>query len=136
MSQPRHLSRQQVIQALYQLEMFSSQDFHLLDDFWVHLDLQVDDLEYVQGLLIGCIKNAESIDSILDDHMQSWRLERLSILSRSILRLAVFEMLYDPQTPYPVVVNESLELGRAFVGESICGFINSVLQKVNDSHGL
>ena len=61
---------------------------------------------------------------------EHWRLERLNVLDRLILRLAIYELLHEPETPSKVVINEALELARTFSGDDAVRFVNGVLDAV------
>ena len=67
---------------------------------------------------------------MLSAHAQNWRVERMAVIDRLILRLAVFEFLADRDTPSRVIINEALELARTYSGEEAVPFVNGVLDSV------
>jgi N utilization substance protein B len=77
----------------------------------------------------------EEIDRLLGAHAQNWRVERMAVLDRLVLRMATYELLADPGTPAKVVINEALELARAYSGEEAVGFVNGVLDAVRKELG-
>ena len=72
----------------------------------------------------GTIERVAEIDALLAAHAQNWRVERMAVLDRLVLRLAVYELLTEPDTPAQVIINEALELARAYSGEEAVGFVN------------
>ena len=75
------------------------------------------------------------IDALLAAHAQNWRVERMAVLDRLVLRLAVYELLTAPDTPSKVIINEALELTRAFTGDEAVGFVNGILDAVRKHLG-
>ena len=82
--------------------------------------------EFMEILTRGTVEKLEELDALLDRHSQNWRVARMSVVDRNILRLAAFEMLHA-QTPPPVVIDEALELARRFSSDESVGFVNGVL---------
>lgn len=78
----------------------------------------------------GVVANIERIDPIVSGAAEHWRLERMNVIDRLILRLAVFEFLAQPATPAGVVIDEALELARAFSGDEAVRFVNGVLDTI------
>jgi N utilization substance protein B len=70
------------------------------------------------------------IDPMIAEAAQNWRLERMNVLDRLILRLAVYEFLHEPETPAKVIINEALELARTFSADDSVRFINGVLDAI------
>ena len=85
---------------------------------------------FANELFQGAVLAATEIDSIIRRHSENWRLERMPPVDRNILRLAVFEMLHQPETPHAVVINEALEIARKFSEEDSVAFINGVLDQI------
>jgi len=86
--------------------------------------------EFANGLVDGTIARVAEIDALLGAHAQNWRVERMAVLDRLVLRLAVYEMLSAPETPARVIINEALELTRAYTGDEAVGFVNGILDAV------
>ncbi len=85
---------------------------------------------FADALVDGTIARVTEIDSLLGAHAQNWRVERMAVLDRLVLRLAVYEMLSAPDTPARVIINEALELTRAYTGDEAVGFVNGILDAV------
>ena len=81
-------------------------------------------------LAVGAVFAAAEIDALIGQHSEHWRLERMPVVDRNILRLAIFEMS-KMATPSAVVIDQALELARRFAGDESIGFLNGVLDAVN-----
>jgi len=86
--------------------------------------------EFANALARGTRERMPEIDRLLDAHAQNWRLERMAVIDRLVLRLAVYELLARPETPARVVINEAIELARTFSTEESVGFVNGILDAV------
>jgi len=86
---------------------------------------------FANSLLEGVIDRIEPIDELIKKHARNWRIERMSTVDRSILRLAICEMMRDPSLS-PVVINEAIEIGRRF-SEDAGPFLNGILDAVRRS---
>lgn len=83
--------------------------------------------EFARQLVLGVLKHLDEIDAILSELVEGWSLDRLASVDRSVLRLAVYEMLHTPETPPAVVINEAVELAKAYSTEDSGRFVNGVL---------
>jgi len=86
--------------------------------------------EFMEDLVRGASEKSADIDRRIVEKSEHWRLERMPVVDRNILRLAVYEMT-DLKTPAPVVIDEALELARQFSGDESVSFINGVLDAVH-----
>jgi len=78
----------------------------------------------------GVWRHLDAVDALIVGHLHNWKMDRLARTDRALLRLAVFEMRFDPEVPEKVALNEALEIGRKFGGEESCRFLNGVLDAV------
>lgn len=93
---------------------------------------------YVEKAYFAICEHREEIDAMIGNHAKGWKTSRLSKLSRSILRLAVYEMMYETEIPYSVSINEAVELAKKYDEDRARPFINGVLNSVKDeleNHG-
>jgi transcription antitermination protein NusB len=86
--------------------------------------------EFARRLFEGTVSEIESIDRLLRRHAEHWKLERMAAVDRNVLRLALYELLHNPETPPAVVINEALELARRFSTAESVDFVNGVLDAV------
>ena len=90
-----------------------------------------DDVQaFATRLADGVAVAVAELDPMIVEAAEHWRLERLNVLDRLILRLAIYELLHEPETPAKVVINEALELARTFSGDEAVRFVNGVLDAV------
>ena len=132
--QGKHRAREAALQMLYQCEVGGAGAEESIVTYWPSSDAAgaVGEplREFANRLVRGTLDRREAIDAMLTAHAQNWRLERMNVIDRLVLRLAVFEMLSEPETPSKVIINEALELARSFSGETAVGFVNGVLDAV------
>lgn len=130
----RHRAREAALQMLYQWEIGRVSAHEAIATYWPAHDAEhtLDEplREFANQLVRGTIGRVSEIDAMLAAHAQNWRVERMAVIDRLVLRLAVFEFLAQPDTPPRVVINEALELARAFSGEEAVAFVNGVLDAV------
>jgi N utilization substance protein B len=87
--------------------------------------------EFAERLATGVIARMADLDPVIERHAQNWRLARMAIIDRLILRLAAYELLHVPETPAGVVIDEALELARTFSEEDAVRFVNGVLDAIH-----
>ena len=124
---------------LYQSEVGRTGAYEAIATYWPARDaedaLPDDAREFANAIVRGTIARVEEIDKLLAAHAQNWRVERMAVLDRLVLRMASYELLADPETPARVVINEAIELARAYSGEEAVGFVNGVLDAVRKELG-
>ena len=130
----RRRAREAALQMLYQSEVGRAGAFEAIATYWPAHDTGHDVpealREFANGLVRGTLERVTEIDAILTAHAQNWRVERMAVIDRLILRLAVYEFLAEANTPPRVVINEALELARSYSGEEAVAFVNGVLDAV------
>ena len=94
---------------------------------------EIDADEYVKAAYFGVCKNTEELDGEIDKNAKGWKASRLSKISRSILRLCIYEMKYMNDIPCLVSINEGLELAKLYEDEKARPFINGVLNAVKNN---
>jgi N utilization substance protein B len=99
-----------------------------------HLRRVEDAFQYAQALVRGTVDHREEIDSMIRGQADNWRLERMPAVDRNILRLAIYEMLYERDTPKLVVVDEAIELAKKFGSEQSGRFVNGLLDGLLKQH--
>ena len=92
----------------------------------------LEDKSFVWALVTGVIQHLQELDEIIEKAAPQWPLDQISIVDRNVLRLGLFELLYEDKTAVPpkVAINEAIELAKSFGGESSGKFINGVLGTV------
>jgi N utilization substance protein B len=119
---------------LYQWEVGRVGAHEAIVTFWPARDSESEVSEelraFANTLVRGTIEQVGEIDALLAAHAHNWRLERMAVIDRLVLRLAVFELRSEPETPAKVIINEAIELARTFSGDEAVPFVNGVLDAV------
>lgn len=89
--------------------------------------------EYTLQLLMQTVENREKIDSLIRESAKNWRLERISVTDRNLLRIGVSEMLYSDDVPPQVAINEAVEIAKRFGTDESPPFVNGILDAVKSS---
>ena len=131
----RTKARECAVQMLYQWEVGRLSMSDVRQTFWTHVPDDVEPLSdelraFATTLAEGVAGTVASLDPMIGEAAEHWRIERMNVMDRLILRLAIFEFLHQPETPARVVINEALELARAFSGDQSVRFINGILDAV------
>ncbi len=133
-SDSRHRSREVAVQMLYQWEVGRAPMPEILASFWEGPGstqaLSEAQRVFATALAAGVAASVETIDPLIREAAEHWRVERMNVLDRLIMRLAVYEFLYEPETPAKVIINEALDLARTFSGDESVRFINGVLDAI------
>ncbi|WP_028585207.1 transcription antitermination factor NusB [Desulfogranum mediterraneum] len=87
-------------------------------------------LAYGEELVFGLCEHREAIDALLAEHSHNWRVERMSLVDRNVLRIAVYEMQYRDDVPVQVAINEALEIAKRYSVRESVSFINGILDSV------
>jgi N utilization substance protein B len=133
--EPRHRGREAAVQMLYQWEVGRSSIPEVMQTYWLQdaaPDRPVSDEHrvFATALVNGVVAAVADIDPIISEAAENWRLERMNVMDRLVLRLAVYEFLHQPETPGRVVINEALELARTFSADDSVRFINGILDAI------
>jgi N utilization substance protein B len=98
--------------------------------FWESQDEPEENRIFAETLAAGAIDNVEKIDALIGRHAENWRLDRMAVVDRNILRLATYEFLYDAETAKSIVINEAIEIARRFSAQESPQFINGILDSI------
>jgi N utilization substance protein B len=143
----RHRAREAALQMLYQWEVGRVPAQEAARTYWPgrdappspddeHADagteamVDEDNRAFANALVSGTIARVAEADALIASHLKNWRLERIAVIDRLVLRLAIYELLAEEATPARVIINEALELARTFSGEEPVPLINGVLDAV------
>ena len=131
----RHQARQAALQMLYQWEVGRVSMYEVRQTFWTHAGEDGEPLSeelraFATQLADGVADSIADIDPPIAEAAEHWRIERMNVMDRLILRLATYEFLHQPETPGKVIINEALELARTFSGDEAVRFINGILDAI------
>ena len=148
----RHRAREAALQMLYQWEVGRVSPHEAVRTYWPGRDAvpspederadatpeaMVDEVgrTFANALVAGTAARVAETDALIAAHLKNWRLERVAVIDRLVMRLAIYELLTEPDTPARVIINEALELARTFSGEEPVPLINGVLDAVRKTLG-
>jgi len=124
----RHEARQKALQVLFQLDNIEL----TVEEAIGHVLGEEESDSFFEGLVNGTMEKKEEIDAVLAEKLENWSLSRLPKIERTVLRLALYELLYMEETPNRVVLNEAIELCKTFGDEKSSKFVNGVLSKFTE----
>ncbi len=126
----RRKSREYALQALYMYETVKCPVDELCTLSWINKQIPDDVRDFTVKLIQGCVDNIDSIDALIVEHAKNWDFERISAVDKAILRISIYTLLYLPDIPGAVAINEGVELGKVFSGDSSGQFINGMLDAI------
>jgi N utilization substance protein B len=125
----RHLLRTIALQSLFEWDFHNRQGNldEILDRAIKEFSPNNQGTEFAKVLLDGVVAKIDELDKIIVKYAPEWPIEQITIIDRNVLRLGIFELLYLKETPAKVAINEAVEMGKRFGGESSGKFVNGVL---------
>ncbi|OGF26526.1 transcription antitermination factor NusB [Candidatus Falkowbacteria bacterium RIFOXYA2_FULL_47_9] len=126
----RHLSRTIAMQTLYLWDFNHLKEADLdavIDETLKEFAPGFDDGDFARATAHGVVKNLTAIDDYIKKYAPEWPLEQITFVDRNIMRLGIYEMLFTPDIPERVAINEAIEIAKAYGGESSGKFVNGVL---------
>lgn len=126
----RRLAREKALQALFQIDVGKISPEKALHYSILEGDLSNSVKEFAKTLVMGTVEHLEEVDKLISQHTKDWQLNRMANVDRNILRLAVFEFLYEPDIPYNVTINEAIELAKVFSSDEAGAFVNGILDQI------
>lgn len=127
----RRKSRELAMQMLFQGDLGKHTPDEVRKLFWASRDdVEPDVRGFAEDLYRVATTRQPEVDALIESHAQNWRLERMAAVDRNLLRAAVAELLGYPNTPGPIVINESLEIARRYAAPESIHFLNGVLDAI------
>ena len=127
----RRKSRELAMQMLFQGDLGKQQADEVRRLFWASVtDVDDETRGFAEDLHRVAVSRSAEIDALIEQHSQNWRIERMPVVDRSLLRCGIAEMLGFPKTPAAIVINESLEVARRYAAPESIHFLNGVLDAV------
>jgi len=121
----RREARELVLHILYEREFIDTPLAELISERDAG-----DQRQYLEQTLDGVVEHMEDLDKTIDQYALGWRVERLAVLDRNILRLGLYELLHAPEIPAEVAIDEAVELAKKYGTDNAPSFINGILDRV------
>ena len=133
MAKTRSELREKAMVILYQIDILKSNN--LMNNLFngSKENLEVDN-EFVRNIVYGVITHEESLNEIANSKMKDWSIERIDKTGAAILRIGLYEILYEEETPNIVAINEAVELAKKYSDDNVRKIINAVLDKVSNEN--
>jgi len=128
----RRKARECALQMLFAADVVTEPEYFATADYWTELGESIDDEKtraFADNIVNGTLREIKTIDDRIRTRAEHWRIERMAIVDRNILRLSVYEFLFE-DTPHTVVINEALEIARRFSTFEATQFINGILDAI------
>lgn len=132
----RRASREAAMKLLYQLEIQKSDKSEQIDMALEDENFTDNDKKYIRDVIDGVNENVTLIDSIIEKNSMGWKINRISKIDLSILRIGIYEILYREDIPFSVSVNEAVELAKKYSNEDAGAFVNGLLAKVTKTENV
>ena len=127
----RRKARELALQLLYQLDVQGEEHpGPHLDDFWLQHPVDREAREFAESLVRGTKLHGAEIDELISRYAENWELDRMAVVDRNILRLAVYELVWGTDVPPKVAINEAIEIAKKFGTQESSRFINGILDRV------
>ena len=125
----RRKGRELALQILYQWDIHRN-TAGWLEDFWAQNPVHSEAKTFAEALVNGVITHADELDGLLGRYAEHWTVRRMAITDRTVLRMAVYELLYLPDVPARVTLNEAIEVVKLFGDEQSGSFVNGILDRI------
>lgn len=127
----RKIARDAAMRMLYAYELTGELNENIIQETIEPTSLDAEDLKYLNEVTQGTVAHRPQLDALIEQHAVGWRLSRIGKVDLSILRLALFEMLYQKDVPESVAINEAVELSKKYSDVKSRQFINGILGSIS-----
>lgn len=128
----RHQSRERALQILFQYDIHGKPGLWL-DEFWKPLKDDQESRAFAEELVAGVLEHKKELDELIGRYATNWKVSRMQVVDRNILRLGAYELLWLDDVPAKVTMNEAIELAKDFGDDDAAKFVNGILDKVLSS---
>lgn len=125
----RHQARERALQILFQYDIHGKPGVWL-DEFWKPLKADEETKVFAERLVEGVLDKKKELDALIGKHATNWKVSRMPIVDRNILRAGVYELIWMDEVPAKVTMNEAIELAKSFGDDEASKFVNGILDKV------
>ena len=127
----RTKARECALQVLYQIDITADKPDISLKNYWAENDEPDEIMKFAAGMVEGTCRNKQDIDKLITKYAENWTLNRMAVVDRNIMRMAAYELLYCPDTPPKVCINEAVELAKKFGDVESGKFVNGILDRIH-----
>ena len=125
----RRRAREHALQMLFQIDVTGASPGEVFQEFWRD-QAGAAERAFAEQLVLGVRRDLPELDRRIGEAAEHWRIERMAVVDRNVLRMALHELLADPETPPAVVLSEAVEVAKKFGGAESGAFVNGVLDAI------
>lgn len=127
----RRVAREELFKLVFESELKNENVNEIFEDYLKRDEIlkNVNELSFIKKYTQGISKHSETIIKTIDSNITGWTFERVGTVEKTLLKIAVYELLYE-NTPHEIVINEAIELGKLYGDDKTSEFINGVLAKI------
>lgn len=126
----RRKAREYALQVLFQIDLSKVPSEKALELFWSQNNASQTVKEFTDQLVLGVANNIDELNGKISEHSTNWKLSRMAVVDRNVLRMAVFELFHCPDVPKKVTLNEAIEIAKTYGSEDSGAFVNGVIDKI------
>ncbi len=126
----RRKARELALQMLFQVDIASQSVEEVFSTFFASHKFKPEVVEFAQRVVKGSVEHQKEIDHLISTTTENWKMDRMATVDRNILRIAVYEFLYEEAVPKKVAINEALEIAKKYSTAESVQFINGVLDGI------
>ena len=115
---------------LFQLDLTGSSVADVFEEFWKDQSVEEDLRAFAEQLVHGVLEHRTFLDGVVTASAEHWRIDRMAVVDRNVLRMGVYELVFEVDTPAVVVIDESIEVAKKFGSVESGSFINGILDDV------
>jgi transcription antitermination factor NusB len=127
----RTKARECALQVLYAMDIRKGSKREVSESYWQENKESLEIKKFAMDLIDGTLVKMSKIDQLITKYADNWRIERMAVIDRNIIRMAIYELLYTADIPPKVAINEAVELAKKFGDDESGSFVNGVLDKIN-----
>jgi len=127
----RTKARECALQVLYAMDIRKGSKHEVAESYWLEKDEDQEIKVFAQELIEGTLVKISEIDMLITKYADNWRIERMAVIDRNIIRMAIYELLFAADIPPKVAINEAVDLAKKFGDDESGSFVNGVLDKIN-----
>jgi transcription antitermination protein NusB len=132
----RRKARELALQMLYQYDLSSNPPAQIVETFEELQKSKPNTREFAVKIFNGTVENLAKIDEMISAQADNWRLSRMAVVDRNIIRMSIYELLNEQETPKLVIIDEAIEIGKKFGTQKSSQFINGILDGILKRYNL
>ena len=126
----RRRAREHALQMLFQIDLTGGTPEQVFRQFWTGHETQETTRDFTERLVLGVHGEQRELDRMIAESSENWKVDRMPVVDRNVLRMAIYELIHERETPAAVVIDEAIEVAKKYGSEKSGTFINGVLDTI------